>query len=157
MGGCASKPKGLKAEIGEAPAPAPAPAKEELGSFSEIKEVEEEASVDASDGKDKEIVEDDKFDDQANKRRSLSLLFKENETLNDKTRETENAQPDPDVIKEEPTEKAKEESEVENWEISNEQIPTSVADAAPEKFETEKIIETKTVAEPEENKGHVQE
>lgn len=87
----------------------------------------------------------------------ISLILLQNETVNDKTRETENAQPDPDVIKEEPTEKAKEESEVENREISNEQIPTSVADAAPEKFETEKIIETKTVAEPEENKGHVQE
>lgn len=77
MGGCASKPKGLKAETGEAPAPAPAPAKEELSSFSKIKDLEEEASVDASDGKDKEIIEDDKVDDQANKRRSLSLLFKE--------------------------------------------------------------------------------
>ena len=93
MGGCATKLKGVKADAGDLLAPAPAPpAKEEAGVVSETKkevvdvEVEKEENkvvvqereVKEEEGdKDREIYDDDKADEQASKRRSLSLLFKE--------------------------------------------------------------------------------
>ena len=92
MGGCATKLKGVKADAGDLLAPAPAPPAEEGGVVSETKkevvdvEVEkeekkvvvQEREVKEEEGdKDREIYDDDKADEQASKRRSLSLLFKE--------------------------------------------------------------------------------
>ena len=93
MGGCATKPKVLKE------ASAPEPAKEEkLGDAVEplkpqedltvkatekidiAKEVEDQGGEGEGEGegdKSKEIVDDDKVDEQGNRRRSLSLLFKQ--------------------------------------------------------------------------------
>lgn len=105
MGGCATKLKGVKADAGDLPAPEPAPpAKEEAGVVSETKKevvevVEEEKKVVVQEGevkeregdKDREIHDDDKVDDQGSKRRSLSLLFKENEEGDDSNKEEDKA------------------------------------------------------------------
>lgn len=93
MGGCATKLKGVKADAGDFPPPEPAPpAKEDAGVVSETKKeavevVEEEKKVvvqerevkeeEEEGDKDREIRDGDKVDEQASKRRSLSLLFKE--------------------------------------------------------------------------------
>lgn len=82
MGGCATKPKVLK------DAPAPEPTKEDKPSAAPeppvvvVVGVTEGEKIDAKaveegDNKAKEIVDDDKLDDQDSKRRSLSILFKE--------------------------------------------------------------------------------
>jgi hypothetical protein len=82
MGGCATKPKVLK------DAPAPEPTKEDNPSAAPeppvvvVVGVTEGEKIDAKaveegDDKVKEIVDDDKLDDQDSKRRSLSILFKE--------------------------------------------------------------------------------
>ncbi|CAK9152942.1 unnamed protein product [Ilex paraguariensis] len=75
MGACASKPKELKADTA-ATAPASAPEKEEVTAVSEAaKEVIKVVACE----KHKEIVVDDTVDDNGNRRRSLSHLFKESE------------------------------------------------------------------------------
>lgn len=87
MGGCATKPKVLKE------ASAPEPAKEEkLGDAVKPLKPQEDLTVKATEkidiakevedqggegDKSKEIVDDDKVDEQGNRRRSLSLLFKQ--------------------------------------------------------------------------------
>jgi hypothetical protein len=89
MGGCATKPKVLKE------APAPEPAKDDKPSAAPEPPVvvetpvvvvvgvtEGDEKIDAKEkevegDKVKEIVDDDKVDDQDSKRRSLSILFKE--------------------------------------------------------------------------------
>ena len=89
MGGCATKPKVLKE------ASAPEAAKEEkLGDAVEPLKPQEDLTVKATEkidiakevedqggegegDKSKEIVDDDKVDEQGNRRRSLSLLFKQ--------------------------------------------------------------------------------
>lgn len=81
MGGCATKPKVLK------DAPAPEPTKEDKPSAAPeppvvvVVGVTEGEKIDAKaveeGDKVKEIVDDDKLDDQDSKRRSLSILFKE--------------------------------------------------------------------------------
>ncbi|OMO55874.1 hypothetical protein CCACVL1_26941 [Corchorus capsularis] len=99
MGGCATKPKVLKGDDGEAPSPAPAPppepTKEPVPAVPEAKEtanfvaVEGEKKVEEDNvhatgvavlTKDFDIVEAKEVevdDDQSNKRQSLSNLFKE--------------------------------------------------------------------------------
>ncbi|XP_022774871.1 FK506-binding protein 4 [Durio zibethinus] len=88
MGGCATKPKALKDDEGEVPVPDPEPTKEPVPAVPEAKEAadvategEKKAEADVVNEivKAKEVVNDDKVDDQANKRQSLSNLFKENE------------------------------------------------------------------------------
>ena len=89
MGGCATKPKVLKE------ASAPEAAKEEkLGDAVEPLKPQEDLTVKATEkidiakevedqggegegDKSKEIVDDEKVDEQGNRRRSLSLLFKQ--------------------------------------------------------------------------------
>ena len=89
MGGCATKPKVLKE------ASAPEAAKEEkLGDAVESLKPQEDLTVKATEkidiakevedqggegegDKSKEIVDDEKVDEQGNRRRSLSLLFKQ--------------------------------------------------------------------------------
>ncbi|XP_017984080.1 PREDICTED: cyclin-dependent kinase inhibitor 1C [Theobroma cacao] len=96
MGGCATKPKVLKGDEGEVPAPVPPPepTKEPIPAVPEAKEaadvvaqgekkVEDDHANEAVNakgvGEAENVADDDKVDDQANKRRSLSNLFKENE------------------------------------------------------------------------------
>lgn len=82
MGACATKPKVLKEEPGKAPEPV----KEEEVAAGAVPEevvavVEEEKKVVKREigvgDMVKEIVDDDKVDDQGSKRRSLSHLFKQ--------------------------------------------------------------------------------
>lgn len=94
MGACATKPKVFKGDEVEVPPPVPPPepTKERVPAVPEAKEAaavaaEGEKKVEADvvhevvKAKDvdeaKEVVNDDKVDDQANKRQSLSNLFKE--------------------------------------------------------------------------------
>lgn len=95
MGGCATKPKVLKGEEGEAPAPAPAPESVKESSVNAVPvETEKEVAAGEEDGGEKKKVEEEKGDDQAagteekvitegekadeqeGKPRSLSNLFK---------------------------------------------------------------------------------
>ncbi|KAE7998316.1 hypothetical protein FH972_002874 [Carpinus fangiana] len=139
MGGCATKPKVLK------DAPAPEPTKEDKPSAAPeppvvvVVGVTEGEKIDAkaveeSDDKVKEIVDDDKLDDQDSKRRSLSILFKENEEGKGKTGDGNPAVEPPK--QEEPPENIKPtyESEttvleVEKTEILVEQTVPDVVDA----------------------------
>uniref|UniRef100_A0A5B6Z7Y8 Uncharacterized protein n=1 Tax=Davidia involucrata TaxID=16924 RepID=A0A5B6Z7Y8_DAVIN len=153
MGGCATKPKELKAEAADTPAPAPAPAvKEEVGTVSEAtKEVVVEGEVV---DKDKEIVQDDAVDEQGSRRRSLSHLFKEKEgkdsTEIDKTalepvkqEEQSATEKAIDVDETKPPEAGKAKTMVEQT-----TTPVVVVVDAPVKAETEKEIETRdTLAE----------
>lgn len=94
MGGCATKPKVLKGDEGEVPAPVPPPepTKEPIPAVPEAKEaadvvaqgekkVEDDHANEAVNakgvGEAENVADADKVDDQANKRRSLSNLFKE--------------------------------------------------------------------------------
>lgn len=88
MGGCATKPKVLKEDAAAAPEPAvdekacaaPEPAENEKESTVVVVSVSEVAEIikrEEEEDKVKEIVGDDKVDDQESKRRSLSHLFKE--------------------------------------------------------------------------------
>ena len=94
MGACATKPKVFKGDEVEVPPPVPPPepTKERVPAVPEAKEAayviaEGEKKVEADvihkvvKAKDvdeaEEVVNDDKVDDQANKRQSLSNLFKE--------------------------------------------------------------------------------
>ncbi|XP_021273993.1 patellin-2-like [Herrania umbratica] len=96
MGGCATKPKVLKGDEREVPAPIPPPepTKEPVPAVPEAKEaadvvaqgekkVEDDHANEVVNAKDvgeaEDVADDDKVDDQANKRQSLSNLFKENE------------------------------------------------------------------------------
>ncbi|XP_022740636.1 enolase-phosphatase E1-like [Durio zibethinus] len=89
MGGCATKPKVLKGDERDVPVPAPPP-KQTKEPVPEVPEAKKVADVVAAKGKKKveadfvearqvDIVNDDKVDDHANKQRSISNLFKENE------------------------------------------------------------------------------
>lgn len=88
MGACATKPKVLKDDA-QAPVTAPDPAVEEAVAVHQINREErsvpvvqevKDKKVVENEGGDKvikEIVDDDKADDQSTKRRSLSHLFQE--------------------------------------------------------------------------------
>lgn len=169
MGGCATKPKGLRAEDELAPAPAPAPTpatgkEEEPCVGSEVKEVgegkiiEEEGMIEAGEGE-KLMVEGcdeiEKVDEQGNKRKSLSFLFKENESENDETTQTEVIPSEPVKEEEDPkTEDATKESdtivpEAENLKNPVEENPTP----ASKTVETEKpTTEAAPAAETEKAK-----
>ncbi|KAF3964656.1 hypothetical protein ACB098_02G116300 [Castanea mollissima] len=135
MGGCATKPKVLKE------ASAPEPAKEEkLGDAVEPLKPQKDLTVKATEkidianevgdqggegegDKSKEIIDDDKVDEQGNKRRSLSLLFKQNEEGKDSTVDGNPAveplkQEEPSVDK-----KPTEESETKLSEVEKSDIP----------------------------------
>lgn len=134
MGGCATKPKVLKE------ASAPEPAKEEkLGDAVKPLKPQEDLTVKATEkidiakevedqggegDKSKEIVDDDKVDEQGNRRRSLSLLFKQNEEGKDSTGDGNPAveplkQEEPSVDK-----KPTDESETKLSEVEKSEIPT---------------------------------
>ena len=76
MGACATKPK---VDSGKAPAPVPEKNVEEKDVFVDtVASVEAEKTFEENQrDKGKEVVDDDKVDDQSVKRRSLSRLFKE--------------------------------------------------------------------------------
>ncbi|GMY11171.1 aspartic and glutamic acid-rich protein isoform X4 [Fagus crenata] len=159
MGGCATKPKVLKEES----APEPEPAKEEkavetpeltkeeepgvkaLDNIDIVKEEKEKVVVEGEgdkakeivddDVKAKEIVDDDKVDEQGSKRRSLSLLFKQNEEVKDSTGDGNPAveplkQEEPSVNIKPADESETKLSEVEKYEIPVEKAPVpEVVDA----------------------------
>ncbi|CAK9320269.1 unnamed protein product [Citrullus colocynthis] len=80
MGACATKPKVLKAEAGEAPAPAPEPSPEEVAAGTKPEnDGDEKAS---------EIVHDEKVD---SKSRSLSNLFTDQKEGSKESKENEKA------------------------------------------------------------------
>ena len=103
MGGCATKPKVLKGDEREVPVPVvpPEPTKETVPVVPDAKEAadvvaEGEKKVEAVDANEvfeakdvdevKEVDNDDTVDDEANKRQSLSNLFKEVSVSNSITR-----------------------------------------------------------------------
>ncbi|XP_010260939.1 PREDICTED: patellin-1-like isoform X1 [Nelumbo nucifera] len=100
MGGCASRPKGFKAEFANSGKPVPAadPEKEELCTASEEKTVVEEAARTAEAAQE-EKVENAEVDEQSNKHRSLSSLFNEkrgkDSTESGEATQTENVPSEP--------------------------------------------------------------
>ncbi|KAK8652724.1 hypothetical protein V6N13_126749 [Hibiscus sabdariffa] len=111
MGGCATKPKVLKGDEGEGPSPKEAvPEAKEAAAAADQAENKVEADK-ASDNKD---VTDDNIDDQSNKKRSLSNLFKEVSVSNPKenkgTDESDNTQSEAEPMKKETLESVPQES-----------------------------------------------
>ncbi|XVF14983.1 hypothetical protein REPUB_Repub09cG0109100 [Reevesia pubescens] len=155
MGGCATKPKVLKNDEGEVPAPVPPPepTKDPVPAVPEAKEVgdiaaEGEKKVETDvvhevvkakdvDESKEEVVNDDQLDDQANKRQSLSILFKEKgaaESDNTSSEPTKNESLEP--VKQELSEPVKEES-VEPMETESLE-PVQIKSVEPLKQEGEK-------------------
>ncbi|KAF8393923.1 hypothetical protein HHK36_020125 [Tetracentron sinense] len=88
MGGCATKPKVLKAEDNTVPEPAPAKDESCTDSDAKIAGGTEEigaVKVEVGDGE-KEKVDDDKVDEQGKKPRSLGLLLEEKNDLSGRSR-----------------------------------------------------------------------
>nr|GMD58417.1 nucleolar protein 58-like [Ipomoea batatas] len=124
MGGCATKPRVLKDAGAGAGAPMPEPQKEESGK--DLTAVKEGAGA----------------DEEANKRRSLSNLFKESEekSLEDVKDETYETKQSSDLSASNP-------KETENPKCAEEQTPAPVVDDAPAKTEAQKTQEVASTAE----------
>ncbi|KAL6969156.1 hypothetical protein U1Q18_041081 [Sarracenia purpurea var. burkii] len=151
MGGCAAKPKELKADA--AKAPAPEPAKDEAsGKSSEAKEVIVREELKRIEGeividKGKEIVDDGSADEPAGRRRSLSNLFKENDgkdsTEHGKMPSDPVKQEDPLIINQKPTD-ASEKNPHESRKTENhvDKITRNFVDAPVEIKTEETVMET---------------
>ncbi|OMO83578.1 zonadhesin-like protein [Corchorus olitorius] len=168
MGGCATKPKVLKGDDGEAPSPAPAPppepTKEPVSAVPEAKEtanfvaVEGEKKVEedihatgvAVLAKDFDTVESKEVevdDDQSNKRQSLSNLFKENEKKG--SVETDSIPSEPVKESVEPVEMQKESAEPVKTEPAKESAePVAVQQESAEPIKTEPVETVKESVEP---------
>ncbi|GMI68619.1 hypothetical protein HRI_000531200 [Hibiscus trionum] len=177
MGGCATKPKVLKADDRSIPAPPPESTKEAIAEASEAKEGglvvaekgDQKAEVDVvgEDVKSKDVDEAEKVDDESNTRQSLGNLLNENEKKGVAETETvieadNNTPSEPTKTEPAEQESAEEKVPAEPIESAKEPEPLSVEpEAAPEATATvdaaatEKNETSAAVAEGEEGKSEV--
>ncbi|KAK6924209.1 hypothetical protein RJ641_010409 [Dillenia turbinata] len=160
MGACATKPKGLKAEDVQPPEPV---AEEQSTVVTEVKEVEVAKEIEVT-GEDEVKKESNEVDDQGNKRRSLSLLFQQNEeaakelTEKEDTRKPENALAEPTKEELPKTQTILEESKTDVPEAEKtitvvEETPIPDAVDAPKEDKTPKTAEATPSTEPQPEKS----
>ncbi|XP_039031043.1 MARCKS-related protein 1-A-like [Hibiscus syriacus] len=157
MGGCATKPKVLKADDRSIPAPPPEPKKEAVAAeakegvdvVAEKGDRKEEGDVVGVDVKSKDVDEAYKVDDEESMPQSLGNLLNENENKSLAETETDNNKPS-EPAKTEPLEPVDQESTeekkpIEPIESTKELEPLSVeVEAAPEATATADVAEPET-------------
>ncbi|XP_023007404.1 serine-aspartate repeat-containing protein I-like isoform X2 [Cucurbita maxima] len=143
MGACATKPK---VDSGKVPAPVPEKNVEEKDVFVDtVAPVEAEKIFEENQSdKGKEVVDDDKVDDQSVKRRSLSHLFKEKEGVNQLC---EGPAGETEKLESKETEKDGKES---GTKVPQTEVETQKCTQEPETKVPQTVVETeKCVEEPE--------